>query len=302
MNKQGKMALISAFIVLALVLASFAMGARAKKACSDGVDNDGDGYIDTADPGCANKNDNSEWNPAIECDDGVDNDGDSATDYNDAGCSGPTDTDETNCGDGVCEGGESSGTCPADCGYPDSCDETDGGNYPAIYGYTYGYLDDSPYTNYDYCEDSSYVYEYYCSGDYSTGSSQSCGTDFYGSNYCYVGDVYHDFTDYFCSDGACDSSTTPVLVEECQYGCTGGTCDTLPDSCSDSDYGYNYWVTGTVSGYLNEMPYNNTDYCVGETYVYEYYCIGDYAYGTIYNCDENSTNVSYCSSGRCMWT
>ncbi|MBR9692996.1 hypothetical protein GOV07_03645 [Candidatus Woesearchaeota archaeon] len=51
-----------------------------------------------------------------ECSDGVDNDGDGATDMSDGGCSSPSDDDETNCGDGACEGGETSGTCPADCG------------------------------------------------------------------------------------------------------------------------------------------------------------------------------------------
>jgi len=74
--------------------------------------------------------------PIIECSDGVDNDGDGQIDSDDGGCDNPDDTDETNCGDGICEGGE---TCQcADCvsdkdhdNYDsiacggDDCDDTD---------------------------------------------------------------------------------------------------------------------------------------------------------------------------------
>ncbi len=53
-----------------------------------------------------------------ECNDDLDNDGDGEVDMADAGCSSTTDNDETNCGDGVCEGGETSGSCSSDCGTP----------------------------------------------------------------------------------------------------------------------------------------------------------------------------------------
>ena len=33
--------------------------------CSDGIDNDGDGKIDLADPGCANASDNNETDPTF---------------------------------------------------------------------------------------------------------------------------------------------------------------------------------------------------------------------------------------------
>jgi hypothetical protein len=60
--------------------------------CSDGIDNDADGYIDSVDPGC--------WtNPA------------DPTTYD------PNDNTETNCGNNICEKtyGESFKTCPIDC-------------------------------------------------------------------------------------------------------------------------------------------------------------------------------------------
>ncbi|MBW2974166.1 metallophosphoesterase [Candidatus Woesearchaeota archaeon] len=85
-------------------------------ACNDGVDNDGDNLTDYPyDPGCSSANDTSELG-TNECDDGIDNDGDGNIDTADGGCLNASGTDETNCGDGVCEGGETSGTCPADCG------------------------------------------------------------------------------------------------------------------------------------------------------------------------------------------
>jgi len=60
-------------------------------ACSDGVDNDGNGLIDMADPGCDNPDDGSEIPhdpdcpaPATpECSDGIDNDNDGLIDYSD---------------------------------------------------------------------------------------------------------------------------------------------------------------------------------------------------------------------------
>jgi len=54
-----------------------------------------------------------------ECNDGVDNDGDGATDHGqDGGCVSDSDNDESDCGDGVCEGGETSGSCVIDCDEP----------------------------------------------------------------------------------------------------------------------------------------------------------------------------------------
>src|ERR1044071_7928822 len=51
-----------------------------KSGCTDGVDNDGDGLADGADPGCTSDGDDSEHGSAA-CDDGVDNDNDGTTDY-----------------------------------------------------------------------------------------------------------------------------------------------------------------------------------------------------------------------------
>lgn len=76
-------------------------GASAPAACSDGIDNDGDGRIDyPADPGCVSPDDADEQDPLpppAACQDGLDNDGDGRVDFpDDPGCASATDNDETN--------------------------------------------------------------------------------------------------------------------------------------------------------------------------------------------------------------
>lgn len=75
-------------------------------ACSDGWDNDGDGLVDRADPGCASDMDNSEktHDPACttpttpseseQCKNRIDDDKDGAIDMLDPGCSSPEDNNE----------------------------------------------------------------------------------------------------------------------------------------------------------------------------------------------------------------
>ena len=57
-------------------------------ACSDGLDNDGDGLTDLADGGCADPSDTAETAFDQICDDGLDNDGDGLRDAADTDCDG----------------------------------------------------------------------------------------------------------------------------------------------------------------------------------------------------------------------
>jgi streptogramin lyase len=61
--------------------------------CDDEVDNDGDGVVDLADPGCSGAADASEVGTGA-CDDGSDNDGDGRTDLADPDCKDPYDSSE----------------------------------------------------------------------------------------------------------------------------------------------------------------------------------------------------------------
>ncbi|MBN2142509.1 hypothetical protein JW711_04215 [Candidatus Woesearchaeota archaeon] len=376
MDKKGKIAIFASLFLVAILAAAFVL-AGPSKACRDGVDNDGDGLVDyPADPGCSSKNDASELG-SNECDDGVDNDGDGNVDTADSGCASAYGTDETDCGDGVCEGGETSGTCPADCGQPDSCADTDGFD-TSVLGTASGYYGNSPYSDDDYCADAANVVEYYCSGDYEQSLQVSCGTDSYGAdycsgddvykdltdyfcasgacdstvvpelvedcdasdgygadycsgddvyrdyadyfctggvcdfdttpefveacdgdgygaNYCMNGSVFRDFTDYFCASGACDSDVTPEFVEYCPYGCTAGECNGIPDSCFETDGGFNPVMQGNITGYLDESFYVETDFCLDNVTLREYYCVGDYAYSYDLPC----FNGTGCLNGVC---
>ena len=63
-------------------------------ACSDGIDNDGDGLVDSLDPNChtdGNPSNDGSYDPSDDnefpaCSDGIDNDGDGLVDTNDPGC------------------------------------------------------------------------------------------------------------------------------------------------------------------------------------------------------------------------
>ena len=73
-------------------------GGSTTTACSDGLDNDGDGLIDLADAGCSDASDDDEADTVTTtaCSDGIDNDGDGLVDLNDPGCSDAEDDDESN--------------------------------------------------------------------------------------------------------------------------------------------------------------------------------------------------------------
>ncbi|MBD3203774.1 hypothetical protein GF327_05735 [Candidatus Woesearchaeota archaeon] len=304
MDKKARLAIVSAIFIVSLLIVGFTIAKpnpRAEKHCRDGIDNDGDGYTDWPDdPGCTDKNDRTETDPDIECDDATDNDGDTLIDTEDSGCTGPTDDDESDCADSVCEGTETSETCPEDCGYPDSCSDSDGGIVLTTFGTTSGYYDDNAYSSDDYCTSSENIMEYYCLGDYEQGSIYSCGNDTYGPNYCMNGTfVYRDFYNSYCSSGECGTEIIPELITACGYPevCEGGEC-VLPDSCSNTDGGFVPEEFGTVSGYIDEQEYSRQDICISNTTLVEFSCIGDYAYNSTVNCEQNLT--TYCSDGRCI--
>lgn len=75
-------------------------GPPPRPACDDGIDNDGDGRLDLADPGCVAPEDDSEGDPLEPptCADGLDNDEDGLVDY-------PADPDCTAAGDDGERGG-----------------------------------------------------------------------------------------------------------------------------------------------------------------------------------------------------
>ncbi len=116
-------------------------------ACSDGVDNDGDGAIDFPDDlGCVSLTDDTEDSPTSpQCNDGRDNDGDGLADYpNDPGCFAPAGDDETDdcpdgpycpqCGNGVDDDMNGAIDYPDDPGCESAADTTEFANNPVACG------------------------------------------------------------------------------------------------------------------------------------------------------------------------
>lgn len=62
--------------------------------CTDGIDNDGDGWIDAADPDCATGGPEKGYG-TTQCNDGIDNDGDGWIDFYDPDCSDALDNNES---------------------------------------------------------------------------------------------------------------------------------------------------------------------------------------------------------------
>lgn len=97
--------------------------------CSDGVDNDGDGFVDGDDPGCVGSSGVTE-NP--ECGDGIDNDGNGLTDEDDPKCYSAGDPYEwftTACSDGIDNNGDGFIDFPNDPGCYGPTDPHEGFNY-----------------------------------------------------------------------------------------------------------------------------------------------------------------------------
>ncbi len=98
----------------------------------------------------------------------------------------------------------------------------------------------------------------------------------------------NDETD--CGDGVCEGGE---VCDECIADC--GHCD----SCSDTDGGPVVYVQGTISGYDDDQPYENTDYCLDATNLREYYCNDVNPASYDYNCYVNETGS--CSNGACVF-
>lgn len=79
-----------------------------ERACSNGIDDDGDGLVDLADTGCIDGDDAFETDPFAPCDDGFDNDGDGLVDFPaDPGCRVPSSpVEDPQCSDGIDNDGD----------------------------------------------------------------------------------------------------------------------------------------------------------------------------------------------------
>ncbi len=70
----------------------------------------------------------------------------------------------------------------------------------------------------------------------------------------------------------------------------------IPNSCSDTDGGLVELTQGTTSGYYLETSYSDSDYCLSDTVLKEYYCYGGNHYSFNVDCSGNYTG---CVNGAC---
>ncbi len=124
-------AILLVLLVATAPIALAQAGQGPQRDCRDGLDNDGDGFSDLNDPGCASKRDRSELG-AGPCDDGLDNDDDGTTDSGDPGCSSLTDTSELGasaCDDGADNDGDGDTDFAQDAGCDRLTDATETREY-----------------------------------------------------------------------------------------------------------------------------------------------------------------------------
>ena len=124
------------------------------------------------------------------------------------------------CGNNICESPpEDQYNCPADCGKPQTCTDSDGGK---IYGVK-GEMSINGDIQTDFCQGSK-LNEYYCAGN--VGAMETVDCENYGGT---------------CSDGACVTAPKPVsitLVDSKGY----------PYDSTDTTGIYDYVVSITASG------------------------------------------------------
>nr|WP_304766365.1 hypothetical protein [Candidatus Burarchaeum sp.] len=307
--------------------------------CDNNVDDDTDGYTDyPADTGCSSASDTSELG-TVECNDGNDNDADGLIDYPaDSDCSSPADDSEASsasCAD--TDGGINYTTLGSVSGYyngmPYSYTDYCAGSYIAEHycdgtvNKTSWYTCNSMGTGYTCsngvcvppappanCTDSdgALPMEPFYPIASQIGTAGTC-TDANG--------IFTDISvnstilnEFYCGPTqnpiSCLNTTWYNCLSHNYTGSSGGKCIwenvSNNNSCSDSDGGLIYNVTGATSGYYNNTAYNYTDSCYNATWVNEQFCSGSpwqaiWSNSTVYACSNMGANYT-CSAGKCVYS
>lgn len=283
-----KQFIITVILVLVVAMVFSSVNSVTGKAtvaqCNDGIDNDGDTFIDYPDdPGCNKPGDNNEHNHKIACDDGKDNDNDSLIDYpKDPGCSSPLDKDEkdviTECNDLKDNDGDGFIDL-SDPGCTSSSDTSEHGTNECDDG-----IDNFDADNLGDLKDDG------CTGLKDTSEiSGQCddGLDNDGDG----------FIDY-------GNGTNSTSDPECN------SYKDIETDCSDTDGGKVYDVKGIVSGNYGGTPFSDTDLCPGGDtsggkILQEFFCNFNTgkSQNQLIDCSTagNSTNNwTKCENGRCV--
>jgi len=199
--------------------------------CDDGIDNDGDGFVDCDDQDCY---ETATCNPTVEiCDDGIDNDGDGFVDCDDVDCFDDCGAEyEFDCGDGI----DNDDDGKIDCDDEDCAQNTEecGGGAEWV-------CDDGEDNDNDGlidCEDPDCAND--CGVDYETHCGDAIDNDNDGLTDCEDPDCATD--EEFCGAGmewTCDDgedNDNDGLIDCEDPDCTGTpscentTCDPVADT------------------------------------------------------------------------
>jgi len=98
--------------------------------------------------------------------------------------------------------------------------------------------------------------------------------------------------------GICPTTTTTIMnMTTTTTPITTTTTTIPPNSCSDTDGGWNVNLKGTVYGFYNGLNYSYTDFCTANKTLTEYYCSGGLSNSDTLDC---TLNTSYCVNGACV--
>jgi hypothetical protein len=144
-----------------------------------------------------------------------------------------------------------------------TCSDSDGGLNFTKNGTVSGLYNGAPYSHTEYCSSGTDLMEYACAGTNMSFAYTSCSS----------------LGNYTCLYGEC------VRPQN--------------NSCSDSDGGRLYNVSGSASGYYNGDYYTYPDQCFGTTTLYEHYCTGITNHSEMFTCASLGANYT-CSAGKCI--
>jgi hypothetical protein len=227
--------------------------------CSDNIDNDGDGLIDSADPGCWNDpQDEDTYNPNLnfesaatsQCQDGEDNDLDGLTDYpEDDGCYSEQDNSElggggagVECSDGEDNDGDGDTDWPADfgCASPDDylelyagplvteCNDGADNDGDGFFDLSDSGCDIEQDNDESNCGDNvcnGHETFYFCPGDCPSECSDNVDND--GDGFSDLGDAgcedNNDNDESNCGDNVCEGGENfPFCSSDCNAECNDG--------------------------------------------------------------------------------
>jgi hypothetical protein len=132
-----------------------------------------------------------------------------------------------------------------------------------------------------FCEDSDGGLNYPLKGNVRTEKGKS------KEDYCFLNS--NTLKEFYCS--GTDRKSEYHKCQDCKNGECVTTTSFYEPSCTDSDNGRNYEVSGNVREVLSSGETRNLyDVCTSQTALIEYYCVNSASQYETYNCPNGCIN------------